>query len=343
MFEKNPHILISQLKNVGDVVLALPVAALIRAHYPDAIISFLASRYTEPVISICPDIDNFFDWDALQTLSDNEAIQQLKALKITAIVHLCDNDRLAKLTKKANIPYRIGTIQRLPHWIYCNRWVNQARRHSHLHEVELNVRMLKPLGIPNCSLNFSELVPYIHLNPKIELPARLESHLSSNRFNLIVHPGSHGHGREWPSHFFQQLIATLPEDRFQIFITGSRREQERFASLIEQSPKAINLMGTMTLEELIVFIQHADGLIASGTGPLHLAAGLGIKALGLFPPRQGISPRRWRPVGKQASALVYDRPAFKCCISCRGKSECFCMTQISVQKVFDVIQKWDKN
>lgn len=343
MFEKNPHILISQLKNVGDVVLALPVAALIRARYPKATISFLASPYTQPVISICPDIDKFVDWDSIQQLSDNEAIQQLRALKITAIVHLCDNDRLAKLTKKAKIPYRVGTIQRLPHWIYCNRWVNQARRHSHLHEVELNVRMLKPLDIPNYSLSFAELIQHIHLEPKISLPQRFETLLSHDRFNLIVHPGSNGHGREWPSDFFSQLINTLPADRFQIFITGSPREQERFASLIEQSPKAINLMGTMTLEELIAFIQRVDGLIASGTGPLHLAAGLGIKALGLFPPRQGISPRRWHPAGKQATALVYDRPAFKCCMSCRGKSECYCMRQISVQQVFDVVQKWNKS
>lgn len=343
MFEKNPHILVSQLKNVGDVVLALPVAALIRAHYPKATISFLASRYTQPVISICPDIDNFIDWDTLQKLSDNEAVHQIKALNVNAIVHLCDNDRLAKLTKIAKVPYRIGTIQRLPHWIYCNRWVNQARRHSRLHEVELNVRMLKPLGIPTSSLNFAQLIPYIHLESKHSLPEHFEKLLSQDKFNLIVHPGSHGHGREWPSEFFKQLIETLPEDRFQIFITGSPREQERFACLILQSPKATNLMGTMTLDELIAFIQRADGLVASGTGPLHLAAGLGIKALGLFPPRQGISPRRWRPAGKQASALVYDRPAFKCCMSCRGKSECFCMAQISVQQVFDVIQKWNKN
>ncbi len=341
MSEKPIHILISQLKNVGDVVLALPVAGLIRAHYPEATISFLAARYTHPIIDACPDIDNCLDWDTIQSLPDKKVIEQLKILQPTAIIHLCDNDRLAKLAKKAAIPYRIGTFQRLPHWIYCNRWVNQARRHSHLHEIELNVRMLKPLGIPS-ELNFSELIPYIHLVPQVPLSQDFAAQLSPERFNLIIHPGSHGHGREWPSHFFKKLIEILPTERYQIFLTGSMGEQERFAALIQQSPKAINLMGKMTLPELLSFIQHADGLVASGTGPLHLAAALGIKALGLFPPRQGISPRRWRPAGKQGEYLVYDRPAFKFCMSCRGKSECFCMTQISVKQVWNIIQNWKK-
>lgn len=345
MFEKPTHILISQLKNMGDVVLALPVAGLLRAHYPKATISFLATRYTYPIIAACPDVDHFLDWDELQKHSDAEAIQELKAQKITAVLHLCDNDHLAKLAKKAKIPYRIGTIQRLPHWIYCNRWVNQARRHSHLHEVELNVRMLKPLGIPSAQIEASipDLIPYLHLEPKTPIPKNIEALLMPDRFNLIIHPGSHGHGREWPSHSFKQLIEALPTDRYQIFITGSPGERERFASLIEQSPHAINIMGAMTLEELLTFIQHADGLIASGTGPLHIAAALGINTLGLFPPRQGISPRRWQPVGKKAAALVYDRPVFKCCFSCRGKSECFCMAQISVKQVLDVIINWKKS
>ena len=345
MVEKPTHILISQLKNVGDVVLALPVAGLIRVNFPQATITFLATTYTHPIIAACPDVDHFLDGDKLLSLSDQEATQQLKALNITAILHLCDNDRLAKLSKKAGISYRIGTIQHLPNWIYCNRWVNQARRHSHLHEVESNVHMLKPLGISSEQIGSSiaDLIPYLHLEPKTPLPSNIEGLLSPDRFNLIIHPGSHGHGREWPSRYFQQLIEALPAEKFKIFITGSPGEQERFASLIQQSPDAINMMGTMTLEELLTFIQRADGLIASGTGPLHIAAALGIKTLGLFPPRQGISPRRWQPVGKQATALVYERPVFKCCFSCRGKSECFCMTQISIKQVLDVIKNWVNN
>lgn len=342
MADKTKHILISQVKNVGDVVLALPVAGLIRKHYPEATISFLAIGYTQSVVSGCSDINHILNWDTLKILSDTEIIQKLKAAKISTIIHLCNETRIVRLAKKASIPYRIGAAQRLIHLLYSNRWINQARRHSHLHEAELNVEMLKPLGIHD-SLNAAELTAYIHLTPKVPLPKPIEALLAKDRFNLILHPGSNGHGREWPSDYFKQLIDDLPGSDYQIFLTGGPEERERFSTLIQQSPKAVNLMETMTLEELIAFIHRVDGLVASGTGPLHLAAALGIKTLGLFPPRQGISPRRWAPIGKKGTALAYERPFFKFCLSCRNSVGCFCMAQIQVKQVLNVIQSWRHN
>lgn len=41
-------------------------------------------------------------------------------------------------------------------------------------------------------------------------------------------------------------------------------------------------------------------MVASGTGPLHLAAALGINAIGLFPTIRPIHPGRWQPIGMKA-------------------------------------------
>ena len=332
------HILISQIKNVGDVVLALPIAGLIREYYPDAIISFLGTNYTKPIISRCADVNHILDWDILSKQSDKEIIATFQSANITAIIHLSNHVQIAKLAKLAGIPCRIGTSQRLIHWLYSNYRINQARRHSLLHEIESNAQMLRPLGIYS-SLNASELASRTHLKPEAPLPSKIETLLThSKRFNLVLHPGSNGHGREWPSHYFKQLIDALPDEDYQIFLTGRSEEQERFKELIQESPKAINLMGTMTLDEFLTFISRVDGLVASGTGPLHLSAALGINTLGLFPPRKGISPRRWGPAGKQA--LVYNRPSFKICLLCQKNVGCFCMTKISVKQVFNVIKSW---
>lgn len=337
--EKTQHILISQIKNVGDVVLTLPMISLIREYYPKAIISFLGTRYTQSVILGCPDIQHALDWDVLKNLSDDNIVEQWTEAEFSTIIHVSHDIRIARLAKKSHIPCRIGTFQRWYYWIYCNHWINQARRHSSLHEVELNVRMLKPLGIDTSS-SFSELSQRMNLKPSVPLPPAMEALLTRDRFNLILHPGSNGHGREWPSDFFRQLIEQLPEEKFRIFLTGSQSEEHRFQSLIDASPKAINVMGKMTLDEFITFISRADALIASGTGPLHVSAALGNKTLGLFPPRQGISPRRWAPVGKQASYLVYNRPAYQACFLCQNSLGCFCMTQINVKQVLEVIQQW---
>jgi heptosyltransferase-3 len=79
------------------------------------------------------------------------------------------------------------------------------------------------------------------------------------------------------------------------------------------------------LDELIAFIFNADGLLASGTGPLHLAAASGIHALGLFPPSRPIHPGRWAPLGKKAEYL-------------ESKSDD--LDDISVTMVFEKIKSW---
>ena len=43
--------------------------------------------------------------------------------------------------------------------------------------------------------------------------------------------------------------------------------------------------------------------MASGTGPLHVAAASGINTLGLFPSVRPIHPERWAPLGKKAGYL----------------------------------------
>lgn len=62
----------------------------------------------------------------------------------------------------------------------------------------------------------------------------------------------------------------------------------------------------MDLYQFVSFIRNADGLIASGTGPLHIAAASGINTLGLFPCVRPIHPGRWAPLGERAGYLESD-------------------------------------
>ena len=44
----------------------------------------------------------------------------------------------------------------------------------------------------------------------------------------------------------------------------------------------IDLTGKLSLQQYISFINAANGLVAASTGPLHIAAALNKKAIGLF-------------------------------------------------------------
>ena len=91
----------------------------------------------------------------------------------------------------------------------------------------------------------------------------------------------------------------------------------------------------MTLKELIGFISKADGLVASSTGPLHIAAATGIHAIGLYPPVKPINAKRWGPVGINARSIEAD----KICVNCYKGTRCDCLDQLSANFIADYLAK----
>jgi ADP-heptose:LPS heptosyltransferase len=91
----------------------------------------------------------------------------------------------------------------------------------------------------------------------------------------------------------------------------------------------------LSLDELIAFIGRADALVASSTGPLHVAAALGSVAIGLFTRRTTKNVARWGPVGRHAHGLELDRS----CLRCRWKLDCDCVKRIPPGAVLAILDR----
>lgn len=326
---KNPErIILSRTDSIGDVMLTLPMAGLLKEKYPKCRIIFLGKSYTKAVIEACEHVDEFIDWDALSKLGESEKKEAVKQLRADAIVHVFPRREIAKLAKEAVIPVRIGTTGRLYHWLHCNTRVKFSRKRSGLHEAQLNVKLLKPLRIEK-EYSTTELISYYGFKKIKTLPEAFASMIDKTKFNLILHPGSQGSAREWGIENYSSLIAQLPTDRYKLFITGTAAEGESLRQFITAHPQLIDLTGKLKLEELIAFISNADGLVAASTGPLHIAAALGKKAIGLFAPMRPIHPGRWAPLGENAKYLVLDKD----CSACRKSRDCACIKAIQPLEV----------
>jgi len=298
-----PHILISRVDAIGDVVLTLPVASYLKQLFPGAKVSFLGRTYTQPVINAMASIDAFVNYDELKTLPDTSQIEYLQKQNIDAVIHVLPNKHIARIAKQAGIKLRIGTTNRVFHWYTCNKLVKLSRKKSDLHESQLNLVLLKPLGLKYVP-SLIEIISNNNFQNKVELTPALNAALANDKFNLVIHPKSHGSGMEWGLDNFAELINNLPPDKFNIIITGSENEKALLANWIKILPTTVrDMTGQMSLGQLIAFISKAGGLIASGTGPLHLAALTGINTLGLFPSLRPIHPGRWAPVGKKAGYI----------------------------------------
>lgn len=332
------HILISRTDNIGDVILTLPMIGILKQHFPDLKITLLARDYVRAIAENCAHINAFESWDALSAMPSSDAILHIKKLNLDAVIHAFPKKQIAKLMKQAQVPLRIGTSRRIYHWFMCNKRVNFSRKKSDLHEAQLNLKLLSALDL-NTEYDLKTVSKYIGLRCADNLPINLSEKIKSDRFNLIIHPFTNGNTREWPISHFIALIQSLPSDRVRVLITGSQKECEKIEKeIMPHCPGAINLAGRCDLNEFVKLIAHCDGLIANSTGPLHIAAALGIHALGLFPVTKGMDIKRWAPIGVKAEVITAD-PNCKNTL-CVEKQDCFCMESITVDQVKNKIMNW---
>ena len=327
------RIIISRTDSIGDVILTHPVAGMLKKKFPEVELVFLGRSYTKAVINACEHIDSFMSWDEISKMSDDDAAGAFRAEKADLIIHVFPRKEIARLAKKAKIPTRLGTTNRLYHWGTCNKLVSLSRKHSKRHEAQLNLKLIEWITGTG-TITPVQVCDLYGLNKTEALDNKFIHLIDKNRFNIILHPKSKGSAREWGLDNFKNLIGILPDDQFKVFISGTAEEGTLLKDTgIFESGKAINLTGQMSLGQLMSFIEACDGLIAASTGPLHIAAALGKTAIGIYPPIRPMHPGRWAPLGKQAKFAVLE----KACSDCRNNGICHCMQEINPEVIKNLI------
>ena len=291
----------------------------------------MGKSYTKPVIEACRYVDEFIDVDNFlqkEILVGGEPAE--------CIIHVFPVSRIAKRARALGIPLRIGTTNRLYHWFTCNKLVALSRKKSDLHEAQLNLVLLKALGIDE-SYSLLQISGLVGLDNTQPLPAHLAALIQKNKYNLIIHPKSQGSAREWPLERFLELIQLLDPSTFNIFISGTAKERELLQWLFDKAGNLVtDITGKMSLPEFIAFIKECDGLVANSTGPLHIAAALGKDALGIYPPMRPVHPGRWAPLGPNATVFVLDKQ----CVECKSnKGACSCINNIPAAWLQETLEK----
>lgn len=323
------HIMLSRTDNLGDCILTLPMAGFLKERFPGVRVSFLGQAYTEPVLQLCEHVDEVIDFHRVSA----NLSQFFREAKPDAIVHVFPRTEIAKAAWSADIPLRIGTRNRLYHWFYCNQKPPVSRNHSPLHEALLNLKLLERLtDVPNFSER--ELASYLGCT-RVPPLGNVAQFLRPGCFQLVLHPKSKGSAREWPVAHFVELVRRLPPS-VHILVTGSEAERPFVTDLLAE-PRVVDLTGRTSLSELLGLLAKVDGLIAASTGPLHMAAALGRRALGLYPPIHPMHGERWGPIGEKAEWITAGKPG---CDRCRSGGDCVCVASILPHRVADVVERW---
>lgn len=337
------NILIVRNDRIGDVVLSLPLAGLIKKHFPDCKITFLLRNYTKDIANGHPNID-----EVIILKEDNgripvwKNVNQLKKGLFDASIIVYPTFITALIIFLARVKSRVGSGYRWYSFLF-NKKVFEHRKYAEKHELEYNVNLLKVFGIEE-SISTKNVLYDIHINKtSMEKVDKIltDSGVEFEKKIIIVHPGSGGSAIDLPIEKFSVLVNNLSLlDEANIIITGNE-DEKNICSTISANTNAIDLSGKFNLSEIICLISLSEIFISNSTGPIHIAAALGISTVGFYPKIRACSPERWGPYTQNK---VIFTPEIECNDCTREQCERLnCMNSIDIENVTKEVTKLISN
>jgi heptosyltransferase III len=313
------RILIIRNDHLGDLILSLPVADVLKETFPDSYIAYLAAPGPAGVAELVDYVDHWIlDSDDFQS-SAGKLAGELRKYNFDLSIELKPSWRTAIAARLAGIKMRIGTSRRFFSFLY-NNGISVHRRGSGRHQTDLDLELLSPFGIIADGRQ-----PRMKVNDALQSAAR---NLVGDKKYIVIHPGSSGSAPNWPlSNYWILSQIILDKTDFGIVITG----QEIFTP-----PQGCRNLGgkTKTIGELAGVIDGSSVFISGNTGPMHLADALGRKCLSFSIRHPDIGIDRWGPRRNIENVV---RPEMYC--HCRDLRHCICLETISPEFVFEKLSK----
>ena len=326
------RILIVRPDKLGDLIATLPMATAIKRAMPDAHVTFMVRDYTAPLLEIAPDVDDVVIYDP--KAKPREKINLFKSIRTDTIFFPVSKFDLAFYAKLAYKPKRVGSVgtgYRFYSMLYTHR-VYEHRKKAKRHEAEYNVRMLSEIGI-------EAETPLPRLELRAEDLRRTDENIvtlfgKQSQKYCVLHVGSGGSSFEWPIERYAEFAKWVAQRlSLPIVLTGLRSERETLLSVsqvMERQGVSVQLFVDKPLLELAGLLSRAELVLASSTGPGHLAAALGTPTLGLFPLIRPLSKARWGFRGEAVSNIEPATPPKPTCPDCK---QCECMLAIDTEQV----------
>jgi heptosyltransferase-2 len=320
---------------IGDFVRCHSVVGVLRERFPGRPVDMLATTLCAPLVDYMPGVRRAVVVDLPRkrlALAQHRALARRlkKAGYGTALV-------MPKTWKSALAPFLAGIPERTG--------LFGEVRFGLLNDLRFGKRKL-PRMVDECTslaLPRGARRPAEWPVPELRVPAgevgawRAKRGLTGvSRPVVALAPGAVGPSKRWPAGAFASVARRLVADGFAVWVLGGPAEKP-LAQEIAASSGAGDLTGP-DLREAILALACASTAVSNDSGLLHIAAALGVPAIGIFGPT---SPWHWAPLNALAAIVQADNA-----LSCRPchKPVCRfghhrCMAEIPPDEVFSVTRR----
>jgi heptosyltransferase-1 len=298
----HPHferILIVRLSSMGDVIHALPAAAILRAAFPRATLGWMIEeRWAELLCTLPtaragersparPLVDHLHPvslklwrksifqpptWERIvSSLSDLHSVGYQVALDLQGAV------RSAILARWSGAPLVVGARQ--PRENAASMWYTRLVLAQGRHVVEQACSLAESLTGAHVPIPNAEFP----CDPIAEAAVDLRLHeLDLGRF-AILNPGAGWGAKQWPAERYGEVAQALAAEGLRSILNYGPNEGP-IARIAEAASASTAVALSFSISELIALTRRASLFIGGDTGPMHLAAALGVPVVALFGP-----------------------------------------------------------
>ncbi len=296
------RILLVSLDNVGDLVFASALAPALRERFPAATLDVWCKAYAADVARLIPGIarivasDPF--WDHAPGQSKGKlapflrAMRDIRRARYDLAVLASSQWRVAAALSLVGVPARVGRQRKRN-----QRWLTHVlpeEDRSHPVVAELG-RILHALGATPRS--------HYHLDPTslAERRAFFASLISGPR-RVALHAFAGSRARCVATPVWRAVGDALTRRGVDVVWIGSGTELAEIRTGTA-SPRwyFADAVGNGSLFDSAALISMCDAFVGHDSGPLHIAAALGVPVLGIFTPGE---PQRTFPQGPGASRVI---------------------------------------
>jgi len=334
---------------MGDSLAVLPAFHLVRRTFPDARITLLTNVPVNAKAAPMAEVlgtGHFFD-DTLAYPTSLRDVSRLLALSRT--IRAGRYDCLVYLTEPKG-----GILTSIRDWLFFR--LCGIRR---IVGVPFSRRSLRPVPMPGSELFMSETARVLEcvrglgavdvkdehcwdlrLDPSeiAEGDALLRSHGITAPF-LAASMGTKIQPNDWEEHNWNALAERLAAEypHLPLVIFGTEDESARADRLLSvwRGPKA-NLCGATSPRVSAAILRGATVMICHDSGPMHLAATMGVPCVAIFSARN--PPGVWFPRGDGHSILYHRTECWGCKLTVCIEKKKACILSITVDEVLAAVR-----
>ena len=288
-----PRFLLVRLGSMGDVIHALPAACALRDTFPQARIDWVIDPKWARLLEGNTDLSNVICLDRKSASGLIRAERILRAAQYTCAIDFQALYKSALLALFSSAPQRVGFKSSYAREGLAALFYTDRLNPRGAHKVDHNLTLAEFAGARKSTPRFSITVqPHDEETAIRELEAR---GVAQNESFYVLNPGGGWRSKCWPAERFGQLHARLSRELgWKGMVSFGPGEEALAATVVNSSKEPLPIPVPLGLGPLMAFLRKAKFVISADTGPLHLAAALGCRLVGLFGPTD---PARNGPYG----------------------------------------------